>query len=65
MEKAELKPEGRNPKNKKRYSVEFEVVKEELTILLGAKASQHMGLLELYPENFVQSNATKFEHSEN
>ena len=58
VEKTELKQEGRNPKNKKRYSVEFEVIKEELTLLLGAKASQHIGLLELYPENFVRSNAT-------
>ena len=29
-------------------------MKEELTPLLGAKASQHMGLLEIHPENFVQ-----------
>lgn len=27
VEKIELKPEGLSPKNKKRYSVEFEVVK--------------------------------------
>ena len=58
--KSELKPEGvtrvtiRNPKNNKKYSVEFVVVKEELTPLLGAKASQHMGLLEIHPENFRQ-----------
>ena len=47
--KSELKPEGvtrvtiPNPRNDKKYSVEFVVVKEELTPLLGAKASQHMG----------------------
>ena len=58
--KLELKPEGvtrimiRNLKNNKKYSVEFIVVKEELTPLLGAKASQHMGLLEIHPENFKQ-----------
>ena len=58
--KSELKPEGvtrvtiRNPKNNKKYSVEFVVVKEELSPLLGAKASQHMGLLEIHPENFRQ-----------
>ena len=58
--KSELKPEGvkrvtiRNPRNDKKYSVEFVVMKEELTPLLGAKASQHMGLLEVHPENFVR-----------
>ena len=43
--KSELKPEGvtrvmiPNPRNDKKYSVEFVVVKEELTPLLGAKAT--------------------------
>ena len=51
--KSELKPEGvtrvtiPNPRNDKKYSLEFVVVKEELTPLLGAKASQHMGLLKI------------------
>lgn len=58
--KSELKPEGvthvmiRNLKNNKKYSIEFVVVKEELTPLLGANASQHVGLLKIHPENFVQ-----------
>ena len=34
--------------------MEFVVVNEELTPLLGAKASQHMGLPEIHPENFVR-----------
>ena len=63
--KSELKPEGftcvtiRNPRNDKKYSVEFVVVKEELTPLLGAKASKHMGLLEIHPENFVRVTGVK------
>ena len=67
--KSELKPEGvtrvtiRNPKNNKKYSVEFVVVKEELTPLLGAKASQHMGLLEIHPENFTQVANVKMPQS--
>ena len=67
--KSELKPEGvtcitiRNPKNNKKYSVEFVVVKEELTPLLGAKASQHMGLLEIHPENFRQVANVKMPQS--
>ena len=67
--KSELKPEGvtritiRNPKNNKKYSVEFVVVKEELTPLLGAKASQHMGLLEIHPENFRQVGNVKMPQS--
>lgn len=69
--KLELKPEGvtcitiRNPKNNKKYvySVEFIVVKEELTPLLGAKASQHMELLEIHPENFRQVAIIKMPHN--
>jgi len=63
--RSELKHEGvtrvkiRNPRNDKKYSVEFVIVKEELTPLLGAKASQHMGLLEVYPENFVRVAGVK------
>ena len=56
--KTELKPEGvcrvtiRNPKNRKKYSVEFIVVKENLTPLLGAKVIQQMKLIEVHEENF-------------
>ena len=40
-----------NPRNKKKYSVEFVVVKDNLTPLLGSKASQHMGLITVNKEN--------------
>ena len=58
--KSELKPLGttrltiRNPKNRKKYSVEFLVVNEDLTPLLGAKVIQRMGLIEVQNENFEQ-----------
>ena len=63
--KSELKPEGvtrvmiPNPRNDKKYSVEFVVVKEELTPLLGAKLSHHTGLLEIHAENFVRVAGVK------
>lgn len=63
--KSELKPEGvtrvtiRDPKNNKKYSVEFVIVKK----LLEAKASQHMGLLEIHPENFRQVANVKMPQS--
>ena len=63
--KTELKPEGIcyvticNPKNRKKYSVEFIVVKENLTPLLGAKAIQHMELIEVHEENFKKVAAAK------
>ena len=56
--KTELKPEGvcrvtiRNPRNQKKYSVEFIIVKENLTPLLGAAVIQQMGLVEVHEENF-------------
>ena len=48
-----------NPRNDKKYSVEFVVVKEELTPLLGAKPSHHTGLLEIHAENFVRVAGVK------
>ena len=63
--KSELKPESVtrvtiwNLRNNKKYSVDFVIVKEELTPLLGAKGSQHMGLLEIHPENFVREAGIK------
>ena len=48
-----------NPRNDKKYSVEFVVVKEELTPLLGAKATHHTGLLEIHAENFVRAAGIK------
>ena len=58
--KSEVKPLGttrmtiRNPKNTKKYLVEFLVVNEDLTPLLGAKVTQCMGLIEVHSENFEQ-----------
>ena len=63
--KTELKPEGtcrvtlRNPKNHRKYSIEFIIVKENLTPLLGAKVIQQMGLIEVHEENFEKVAVTK------
>ena len=57
--KTEITPLGvtriviRNPKNRKKYSVEFVVVAENLTPLIGAQAAQHMELITVNEENFV------------
>lgn len=57
--KSEVTPLGlarlilRNSKNKKKYSVEFIVVRKDLGSLIGAKAAQHMKLLTVHKENFV------------
>ena len=65
--KTELKPEGtcrvtlRNPKNRRKYSVKFIAVKDNLTPLLGAKVIQQMGLIEVHEENFERVAATKTE----
>ena len=51
--KTELKPKGtcrltiRNPKNDKKYSVQFMAVQENLTPLLWAKANQRTGIVEI------------------
>ena len=56
--KTELKPKGvcrvkmRNPNNNRKYSVEFIIVKDELTPLLGAKVIQQMGLIKMQDKNF-------------
>ena len=53
-----LKPLGscrlilHNPKNKKKFSVEFLVVDRQLTPLIGAKAAQQMGLITVNLQNF-------------
>ena len=53
-----LKPLGscrlilHNPKNKKKFSVEFLVVDRQLTPLIGAKAAQQMGLITVNTQNF-------------
>ena len=63
--KTELKSEGtcrvtlRNPKNRRKYSIEFILVKENLTPLLGAKVIQQMGLIQVHGANFEKFAATK------
>ena len=63
--KTELTPEGicrvtiRNPRNQKKYSVEFIIVKENLTPLLGTAVIQQMGLIEVHEENFEKIAAAK------
>ena len=60
--KTEITPRGatrvvfRNPKNRKKYSVEFVVVKENLTPLTGAQAAQHMKLITVNGGNFVTTS---------
>ena len=62
--KREITPMGatrvvlRNLKNRKKYSVEFVVVKENLTLLIGAQlqAAQHMKLITVNQENFVTTS---------
>ena len=49
----------RNPRNRKKYSVEFIVVKDNLTTLLGATVIQQMGLIEVHEENFEKIAAVK------
>ena len=41
-----------NPKDKKKFSVEFLVVDKQLTPLIGAKAAQQMGLITVNLQNF-------------
>ena len=60
--KTEVTPLGatrivlRNPKNRKKYSVEFVVVNENFTPLIGAQAAQHMKLITVNNENFVTTS---------
>ena len=63
--KTEVMPLGttriivRNPQNRKKYSVEFVVVTEKLTPLIGARAAQHMKLLTVHWNNFKSVPAPK------
>ena len=58
MERDNSKPPGflpnniANPKNKKKFSVEFLAVDEQLTPLIGAKAAQQMGVTTVNTQNF-------------
>ena len=45
----------RNPKTRKKYSVEFVVVKSDLTPLIGARAAQEMELITVNDENFIMT----------
>ena len=60
----EIKPVGmsrvilQNPKNKK-YSIEFIIVKENFTPLIGAKAAQQMQLITVNTDNFTASKAPR------
>ncbi|KAK3744055.1 hypothetical protein QZH41_000989 [Actinostola sp. cb2023] len=62
---AEMNPVGttrliiRNPKDRKKYSLEFIVVKESLTPLIGAKAAQHMQLITVNADKFVTASNVK------
>ena len=44
----------RNPKNSKKYNVEFVVVKGNYTPLIGSRASQQMNLVTVHQENIQQ-----------
>jgi hypothetical protein len=56
---SELKPLGttrlivRNPKTEKKYSIEFIVVPDTLTPLIGARTAQQMGLITVHEDKFV------------
>ena len=43
----------RNPENRKKYNVEFYIVTENLTPLLGKRASEQMGLITINYNNFT------------
>ena len=44
----------RNPRNSKKYNVEFVAVKGKFTPLIGSRASQQMNLVTVYQENIQQ-----------
>ncbi len=48
-----------NPKLNKKYSLEFVVVNNDLTPLLGSKASQQMDLITVNSENFHKAHINK------
>ena len=68
--KTEITPLGvtriiiRNPKNQKKYSVEFVVVAENLTPLIRAQAAQHMKLINVNKENFVRATPNRQKEAE-
>ena len=52
-----------NPKNNKKYSVEFVVFEDNLTPLLGLKASTHMNLIDICDSNFERVHNTNIENN--
>ena len=61
-----MKPAGtcriniRNSKTGKKYSVEFVIVNEDLTALLGLQATEKMNLLSIHRDNFKVVNIVRF-----
>ena len=49
----------RNPKNHKRYSIEFVFVRETFTPLIGARAAQQMKLIRINNSNFITASPTR------
>ena len=50
----------RNPRNHKRYSIEFVVVCENLVPIIGARAAQHMKLITTHDDNFIPATPPNF-----
>ena len=59
---SEVKPIGtaritmRNPKTRKKYSVEFVIVDSDLKPLIGARAAQEMELITVNDENIIMTS---------
>ena len=66
----EVKPLGttrlldRNPKTKKKYSIEFVVVPDNLSPLIGARTAQQMGLVTVHTQSFVPVSPPERKKSE-
>ena len=43
----------RTPRNGKRYSIEFVVVREDLPPIIGARAAQHMNIITVHNDSFT------------
>ena len=48
-----------NPKNHKRYSIEFVIFRETFTMLIGARAAQQMKLIKINNSNFITASPTR------
>ena len=66
----EVKPLGttrllvRNPKTKKKYSIEFIVVPDNLSPLIAAHTAQQMGLITVHTDSFVPVSPPERKKSE-